>query len=180
LFCFQFPNISFIENPCVNYYKEHKWVIFKNGVRVGQLPFKKCLTSVSLIVIESPLVIYLITMITKYDVLNSLSRQALVLLIYSNVIFILLPLYGIRCQQYGWQYTQIQKKCYTHFSTPLSILYVRLDRILTCGKHFLDLIISLIFSSLTSPLFDEVPVLSHESERSCKCVLGVNTFIHQY
>ena len=61
-------------------------------------------------------------------------------------------------------------------------LYVRVDNLLTCGKHLHDCIISLreeIWAqktSLTLPLFTEVPVPSQESELSHICVLGVSIF----
>jgi hypothetical protein len=56
-------------------------------------------------------------------------------------------------------------------------LYVKVDILLTCGKHLHDCIISLRgkFSinktSLTPPLVVEVLVPSQECERFCMCVL---------
>ena len=52
--------------------------------------------------------------------------------------------------------------------------------LLTCEKHFHDLIITLRGkvcvhkTSLAPPTFIEVPVSSQESERSCGCVLGLS------
>ena len=62
----------------------------------------------------------------------------------------------------------------------LTQIYVRVDIILTCEKHLLVCIISLRGkvlvhrTSLTPPLFIEVPVPSQESEQSCISVLGVS------
>jgi len=59
-------------------------------------------------------------------------------------------------------------------------LYARVGILLTSGKHLHDRIISQRGefwshkTSLTLPLFIEVPVPSQESERSCICVLGVS------
>ena len=64
----------------------------------------------------------------------------------------------------------------------LTWLYVRVDILLTCGKHLHDRIISPRGDvwdhkiSLTLPLFIEVPVPIQENERSCICVLGVSIF----
>ena len=55
--------------------------------------------------------------------------------------------------------------------------------LLTSGKHFHDLIISLggkvLFhnTSLAPPPFIKVSVSSHESERSCGCVLGLSILV---
>jgi hypothetical protein len=57
----------------------------------------------------------------------------------------------------------------------LTWLYVRVDILLTCGKHLHDRIISPRGDvwdhkiSLTLPLFIEVPVPIQENERSCIC-----------
>ena len=54
-------------------------------------------------------------------------------------------------------------------------LYVKIDILLTCGKHLHDSIISLKWeilthtTILTSPLFIESPAPSQDSERSCIC-----------
>ena len=53
---------------------------------------------------------------------------------------------------------------------------VRVDISHECGRHSLDPIISLggeawtNKTSLTPPLFNEIPVLRQESEQSCICV----------
>jgi hypothetical protein len=60
----------------------------------------------------------------------------------------------------------------------ISKLYVRVGILLTCGKHLHDCTISLRVevtcrghkTSLTLPLFIEVPVSSQGSERSCTCM----------
>ena len=50
--------------------------------------------------------------------------------------------------------------------------------LLTCGKHLYDRIIPLNEedwapkTSLTPPLFIDVPVPNHESQRLCTCMLG--------
>jgi hypothetical protein len=62
----------------------------------------------------------------------------------------------------------------------LHMFYVRVGILLTCGKHLHACIISLKKevwvhkTSLTLPLFMEVPVPIQEHERSCICVLGVS------
>ena len=64
----------------------------------------------------------------------------------------------------------------------LAWLYVRIDILLTCGKHLHNHITSLRVevwahkASLTLPLFIGVPVPSQESEWSCIWVLGVYIF----
>ena len=63
-------------------------------------------------------------------------------------------------------------------TTLISKLYVRVGILLTCGKHLHDCTISLRVevtrrghkTSLTLPLFIEVPVSSQGSERSCTCM----------
>jgi hypothetical protein len=60
------------------------------------------------------------------------------------------------------------------------LLYVKVDMLISCGNHFHDYIISLRQevwahkTSLTLPLFIEVPVLIQEPEQSCNCVLRVS------
>ena len=63
-------------------------------------------------------------------------------------------------------------------------LYVRVEILLTCGEHWHDGIISLKGevwvhkTSLMASLFViEVPILCHESGRSCRCVLEVS-YLH--
>ena len=54
------------------------------------------------------------------------------------------------------------------------------DSLLACGKHLHDRLISLSIevwvhkTSLTPPLFIEVPVPIQESERSCICVRSID------
>jgi len=58
-------------------------------------------------------------------------------------------------------------------------LYLKVGILLTCGKHYHDHIISLrdevldYKTSLTQPLFIEVPVPNQENEWLCICVLRV-------
>ena len=62
-------------------------------------------------------------------------------------------------------------------------LYVRVDILLTCGKHVHDGIISLRgevwahTTSLIQPLLIEVPVPSQEHEPSCICVLVISILL---
>ena len=61
-------------------------------------------------------------------------------------------------------------------TTLFTHLYVRVDILLTSGKHLNDRITSLRVealihkASLTTTLFTEVPVPNRESERWCICV----------
>ena len=80
----------------------------------------------------------------------------------------------------------IKFKIGAFFLTTLLIQsYVRIDILLTCGKHLHDCIISLRGDvwdhkiSLTPPLFIEVPVPSQDNDMSCICVLEVTICLFQ-
>ena len=61
----------------------------------------------------------------------------------------------------------------------VNLMYMSVSILLTCKKHLHDHIISLRrevythYTSLTLPLFIEVPELRQDSERACMCVLGL-------
>ena len=119
-----------------------------------------------------------------YVILEAAFTIALLGLLLYNILYNErvdnLPVCQALCE--GWHFT-----CMSGFVWGLTIyLYVRLcvrvDHLLTCGKHMHDGIISLRGdvcaqkTSLTLPLFIEVSVPSQESERSCTsiCVRSVD------
>ena len=77
-----------------------------------------------------------------------------------------------------WWYSITYAITSTVFKTTLiTQLYVRVHILLTCGKHLHARIISLRGlvpqANLIAPLFIEVPVPSHGSDRLCMYIYGI-------
>ena len=103
---------------------------------------------------------------------------------YDGLVYYLIMVGVIGCDNFC--VTKMEYIMYIMFKIILFFLitlffriYVSVNIFLTCGKYLHDRIISLRReilahkTSLPPPPFIEVLVLSHESERSCICVLEV-------